>query len=335
MAAVVGGLASSHSPQVSLPGEQWPPYGAQEVASGRLAQVPYQTSRTDDLSTELVSEVVEERAGRCQKAIDRLIAELAEQAPDVLVVVGDDQKELYLEDGIPTFALFTGDELWDLPPGPEAYPSGMKDAYYAYHAASPEAYPASPALAAHAAISLSAAGFDLTVTREQHDGRGLGHAFTFPRLRLVPGSPMPMLVVAVNTYYPPNQPTPRRCLEFGQALRAAIDSWPADARVTLVASGGLSHPIVDEALDHLVLDALERDDPAVLEALPMRDLHEGNSEIRNWIVVGAALRDMRFETIDYVPGYRSLAGSGCGMGFGQWVAATPSRSQGDPDPKDA
>ena len=122
VATVAGGVATSHSPQVSLSGGQWPPYGEQEVASGRLDRVPYRTSRHDDLSVELASAVVEERANRCQKAIVVLAAEIAAQAPDVLVVVGDDQKELYLEDGIPAFALFTGDEIWDLPPGPDAYP---------------------------------------------------------------------------------------------------------------------------------------------------------------------------------------------------------------------
>jgi len=48
-------------------------------------------------------------------------------------------------------------------------------------------------------------------------------------------------------------------------------------------------------------------------------LYEGNSEIRNWIAVGAALEDAQFETLDYVPGYRSVRGSGCGMAFGHWL----------------
>ena len=333
VAVVVGGLATSHSPQVSMPGVQWPPYGEQEVASGRLDKIPYRSARTDDLSLELRLEVVEQRAARCQRAIEVLTAELADQKPDVLVIVGDDQKELYLDDGIPTFALYTGEELWDLPPGPEAYPSGMKDAYYAYHAASPEAYPASPSLAAHVATSLCCAGFDITVSKEQHQGRGLGHAFTFPRLRLLPSAPMPVLAVLVNTYFPPNQPTPDRCIEFGRSLRDAIDSWPDDARVTLIASGGLSHPIVDEALDCSVLSALEHADLASLAALPTTELHEGNSEIRNWIVVGAALSEMRFEIADYIPGYRSLVGSGCGMGFGRWTSTSTPPSHSDHDQK--
>ena len=221
------------------------------------------------------------------------------------------------------------------PSGAGRVPSGMKDAYYAYHADAPEAYPGAPSLAIHAATSLSEAGFDLTVSNRQPAGRGLGHAFTLPRLRLLPDGPLAMLVLSVNTYFPPNQPTPSRCLEFGQALRRAIDSWPQDARVTMVASGGLSHPIVDEALDQLVLNALEGGDPLRLGSVAPADLMEGNSEIRNWMVVGAALSDMTFGLIDYVPGYRSLVGSGCGMGFGRWTSSNHPRrkatvlSQGD------
>ena len=55
----------------------------------------------------------------------------------------------------------------------------------------------------------------------------------------------------MNTYYPPNQPNPKRCYDFGRTLRSAIEAWPTKARVAILASGGLSHFVVDEDLDHL------------------------------------------------------------------------------------
>jgi hypothetical protein len=126
-----------------------------------------------------------------------------------------------------------------------------------------------------------------------------------------------MVPVMLNTYFPPNQPTPARCAEYGRGLRAAIDRWEGDERVLIVASGGLSHPIVDEQLDRAVLDSLAARDGALVRLAPEL-LNHGNSEIRNWIMVDAALPDADFEVVDYVPGYRSVAGSGCGMGFGTW-----------------
>ena len=55
--------------------------------------------------------------------------------------------------------------------------------------------------------------------------------------------------------------------------------------------------------------------------MPVASLTEGSSEIRNWIAVGAALHDAHGEILDYVPAYRSTAGSGCGMGFFAWARA--------------
>ena len=59
----------------------------------------------------------------------------------------------------------------------------------------------------------------------------------------------------LNTYFPPNQPRPKRCYEFGQAMRKAVESFPGDARVGVLASGGLSHFLVDEELDRAILKA--------------------------------------------------------------------------------
>jgi len=60
---------------------------------------------------------------------------------------------------------------------------------------------------------------------------------------------IPIVPLVVNTYYPPNQPTPRRCFALGSAVRKAIESFTLDFRVGILASGGLSHFTVDEELD--------------------------------------------------------------------------------------
>jgi hypothetical protein len=240
--------------------------------------------------------------------------------PDILVVVGDDQRELFLDDIMPAVSIFWGGSLEDRPPGPESYPPTMSSAYPYYHADHADTYQTEPGLGLHLVRHLVESGFDIAQFTEQPADRTLGHAFTFVYRRLLEGLPrLPLVPVFLNTYYPPNQPTPARCVQLGEELRAAVDSWPEDKRVALIASGGLTHPIIDEKLDRRLLKALECHDRDDLTRLPSDALAEGTSEIRNWITVGAALDDARGRTIDYIPAYRSHAGSGCGMGFFTWT----------------
>ena len=124
-----------------------------------------------------------------------------------------------------------------------------------------------------------------------------------------------MVPVFLNTYYPPNQPTPRRCYKFGEAIREAVESWPGDVRIGIVGSGGLSHFVVDEELDRGVIDALRRKDGEALQSLPRKKLNSGSSEIRMWIAVGGAVEHLDMAWSHYVPGYRTPAGSGTGLGF--------------------
>jgi hypothetical protein len=86
-------------------------------------------------------------------------------------------------------------------------------------------------------------------------------------------------------------------------------------RVGIVGSGGLSHFVVDEELDRGVIDALMRKDGEALQSLPRKKLNSGSSEIRMWISIGGAVEHLDMTWSDYVPGYRTPAGSGTGLGF--------------------
>src|SRR5690606_5370308 len=97
--------------------------------------------------------------------------------------------------------------------------------------------------------------------------RGVGHAWGFPFQRIFDRL-RPAVPVMINTYYPPNQPTAQRCLELGEALKSTIESFPADITVGVMASGGLSHHLIDEELDHLVLDALSNSKLEALAEIP-------------------------------------------------------------------
>jgi 3-O-methylgallate 3,4-dioxygenase len=43
-----------------------------------------------------------------------------------------------------------------------------------------------------------------------------------------------------------------------------------------------------------------------------------SSEILNWVTAAAALDGLAPVVLDYVPGYRTPAGTGTGMGFARW-----------------
>jgi 3-O-methylgallate 3,4-dioxygenase len=118
----------------------------------------------------------------------------------------------------------------------------------------------------------------------------------------------------------PNQATARRCYELGLALRRHIESWPPGLRIGLIASGGLSHQIIDEELDQTVIGALVAGDDGTMRALPRDRLNRapGTPEILNWVAVAAAMAPTRMTLVDYLPCYRSLAGTGHGLTFGSW-----------------
>jgi hypothetical protein len=91
--------------------------------------------------------------------------------------------------------------------------------------------------------------------------------------------------------------------------------------VAVVASGGLSHFTVDEETDRMLLGGLERNDAETLQSIPRHRLHSAASEILNWVTVGGVMNelDLHYEQIDYVPVYRSPAGTGGGWAFVRWT----------------
>jgi hypothetical protein len=129
---------------------------------------------------------------------------------------------------------------------------------------------------------------------------------------------VPVVPIFLNTYFPPNQPRPARCYELGQAIRKAVEAFPGDERIGIAASGGLSHFYVDEEFDRGILKALGNKDAKFLKSLPRNKLQAGSSEILNWVGIAGALEHLDMAWFEYVPGYRTPAGTGTGMSFATW-----------------
>lgn len=335
MADIVLGLGSSHGPLLSTPPEEW---HQRAEADRRNTGLWYRGRQWtfDDLVRErggpeafredLDLTVRRERRQACDAAIDSLSAALYEAAPDVVVIVTDDQREVFSEQLQPTMGIFHGDEVAHMPLAEEQLTEmgpGLAVAASGHVPDEPRTYPCAPDLALHAIHSLMEDGFDVAASRRlpagSHEDHSIGHGFGFVYKRIMP-DPLPMLPVFVNSFYPPNQPTAARCYAFGQALGRAFTTWGDARRIAVVASGGLTHFVIDEDFDRAFLDALAREDAEYLSSIPGEQLQSGTSEVRNWIVVAGALSGSgrKMQLLDYVPCYRSEAGTGSAMGFAVW-----------------
>lgn len=311
------GVCFSHTPQLSAPPEDWVRMAERDTRNPRIDYAAL-AERFSPGDLPLSLEEFRREHQRCQDAVAVLAKTVTDFDPDLAVVVGDDQRELFQEEGTPALSVFCGDALVDDPEEGRHLPPEFEHALWARHAEERDEYRGDPELAADLVEHLGVAGFDVSVFRSQVPGRTLGHAFTFPRLRLGVSRQVPTLPVFLNTYFPPNQPTARRCLQLGEALGEFLEGVTAYRRIAVFGSGGLSHIVVDEKLDRLVLDRLQNWDAEALAGITQDSLQLGTSEIRNWFVVGSALRARKMEIVDYVPAYRSSAGTGCGMGFALW-----------------
>ncbi len=318
MAKIVLGIGTSHSPQLSIPWSHWSLLREKDETDARLDYPALLKRAKPNIEQELTAEKWQQRYDACQKAISVLGNLLRQANPDMVVVFGDDQHEQFHDDNMPTFAVYHGKSL------PVIKHSGRNEA--AWKTAEEEGwaetaneYRTAWELSEHLITALTSDEFDIARCNRLRQEVGVGHAFSFLYRRIWPSSTVPMLPVMLNTYYPPNQPTPKRCYALGQAVRRAIESWDRDARVVVMASGGLSHVVIDEELDQITIDAMLRKDHDRLYSLPREKLRGGTSEILNWVALAGAMEPMEMKLIDYILTYRSPAATGCGMAFAHWA----------------
>ena len=321
MAEIVLGIGTSHSPVLSIDYRDFPGLAARDRGNPYVKDFDgLVQAKAAWIGRELTAEVTSRRHQAAQAGIATLGAVLAEAAPDALVVIGDDQNEWFSTDGQPALCIYWGEQVENLPPPVEKMHPVLRSGYWGFYGdGANRTFPVDGPLARHLIERLTHEHeFDVAHIRKQPRHSPFGHAWNFVHQRLMGERIVPIVPILLNTYYPPNQPTPRRCYQLGRALRDAVASWPSAARIGIMASGGLSHFVVDETLDRHVLDILARDDAAAIAALPADQLESGNSEIRNWIAATGALRHLQMKVVDYLPYYRSEAGTGLGVAFAVW-----------------
>lgn len=331
MARLVLGVATSHSPVLTLDSSDWLHRADADYANPALTLADGRTMTYAELVAErgelhedqTTPEVFEQIAIRCQASLDRIAGDIAAARPDVVVIVGDDQDELYTAGNTPAIALFWGDEVVTHPWEGDA-PQWVKTMAKGYGMDEIHRFPGHRAFAADLVRGLVAGGVDLAICNEVPDPQvaGFGHAFGFPVERLFRGRSIPIVPIMLNTYFPPNVISPSRCIDIGIALRQAIEASPLDLRVVVLASGGLSHFVVEEELDRRVIDNLGADGTEALRELNRDGLIEGTSEILNWVLTAGAVSHLPVRWTAYEPLRRTPAGTGIGLGFAVWGETT-------------
>jgi hypothetical protein len=326
MAKLVLGIGTSHTPMLNAPHTDWPKFYERDSVrrelldtDGNLTNYEAQLKRAPaDIDAQITPERMESRHASVQAAISRLGDYLREAKLDTLIVVGDDQEELFHSNNMPGMLVYYGDTIRNMPMAPVANPNwGWRASARWHEEKEPREYPVDTRLARHLIDELIDREFDIAASNAIAEGEGEGHAIGFVHRRVMKDV-VPVVPISINTYYPPNQPTPRRCYKLGQAIRAAVESFAGDKRVGVIASGGLSHFVVDEKLDRGFLDMLQKKDGEAIQNLPRKLLNSGSSEIRNWIAVAGAVEHLSLEWSHYEPGYRTPAGTGTGLGFAFW-----------------
>ena len=264
MAEISLAIGTSHAPQLGTPPEQWGERARADRGNPALVyqgkEYPYgalRDLRQAAFAGDCELDVWRRRHAASRAAIAALGKAVHEAALDVLVIVSSDHKEVFRDELLPQFAVYWGDSVAHVPltqAALDAFPPGLAIAEVENYPEVATTRACQPDLAVHLIKETSKAGFDPSASRElpagAYDDHGIPHGWGFIVQQVLGGHDVPAIVpVFVNTFYEPNPPGAARCYEFGRALGEAIRSFPGNLRVGVVASGGLSHFVIDEDLD--------------------------------------------------------------------------------------
>jgi gallate dioxygenase len=228
---------------------------------------------------------------------------LAERRPDAMIVIFNDHVTSFFFDHYSAFALGVGDSYApaDEGGGPRAVPP----------------LPGHAALARHIGASLVADEFDMSFFQD----KPLDHGVFSPMSVMCPdgaGWPVPIVPLQVGVLLFPI-PSARRCYKLGQALRRAVESYPDDLDVVIVATGGLSHQVHGERAgfnnrewDAQFVEMFEKDPEALAELTIAQYAELGGAEgaeIVMWLIARGAMSSAirKVHSAYYLPSMTGIA----------------------------
>jgi hypothetical protein len=338
VAKIVLGIGCAHTPQLHTQAKDWDIRADRDRRDGvplwfkgkKLSYAELEAKRRDENLGALLGMEHREASLRSSfAAIDRLHAAYAAAEVDAVVIVGNDQHEMF-SDIVPGFAVIAAEKIANLPRTAEQnarLPVGIELADHGHLPEERTIYPGHRALALHLARELVRHQFDVTLCHEKPTVvgaksllDGMPHAYGFLYKNILREAGKPHVPVDVNCWYYENTPSAARCYDFGGALAQAIASWGGDRRVAVLTTGGLTHFVVDEAWDREFLRAMRDHDAHWLRSIPQNELMAGTSECKSWIVTAGAMdgAGLTMELIDHQCLYRTEGGTGSSCAFTVW-----------------
>ncbi len=336
MAKIVLGMVASHGPLLGTPPDLWAGrvkadhqnpalcYRGKEYTFPELLAA----RSHENFEPDLAIEVKQKRFDATQAAIKEMARVFHEVKPDVAVVIGNDQMEIMSDDNQPMMMVYYGEKFENVPFNEaqlKRLGPGVAIAEPNHHPAQPETYPGHPELGLHLIGSLIADNFDIASSirlPEQAESKltGIPHAWGFFYRRVMEDQVVPNVPIFINTFYPPNRPSTKRCLDLGAAIARAVESWDNNLRVAILGSGGMSHFVVDEDFDRKFMQAFSAPTHDEMLAFPDNMFRSGTAELKCWIPVKSAMdrTPLKMTVVDYQALIRSPAGTGSGMGFAYW-----------------
>ncbi len=240
MARLVAAFGSSHSVMLGCELDDWltkfndadrvlpfydrqgRPLSFEEV----LAEAPAHANQ------HVTPEAITRRFREMEACLEEMKRRLQAARLDVLVILGDDQHELFRDELMPGIGLYYGATIrnavrTELPREQWYRRAQMRR----LEETGERHYPCHPGLALHLIGGLRDREFDVAAVAGLGPAQYEGHAYSFVHRWYLQGVELPIVPVFLNTYYDPNQPLPRRCVKLGAAIRAAIADYPQDLRV--------------------------------------------------------------------------------------------------------
>lgn len=335
MPSKVYGFASSHSPILSTTPEFWLERTAEDRKNKGLIYrgavydfAKLAAERECDAFTEASSlEGMQRSYERTQSALDELAQRYEDAHVDRAIIIGNDHKEVYSDECFGAVTVYAGASIMQVPFTPETIAlmtPGTERAREGHTPPVPAVQPGDPELADGLIAALTDADFDIArstmLPPGKYSNRSIPHAFGFLYRRIMRDRVVPNVPIFLNTFYEPNIVRVKRCIELGVEIGKYVAGLDDGKTTAIFASGGLSHFVVDEELDQRLFDAMASGDLDALADFSEAELASGSAEIRSWITLAAAMSvlGLGMEVVDYVPAYRSEAGTGAGCAFVQW-----------------
>ena len=308
------GIAVSHAPGMYMrTEEQWNALWDLRSLSRGVPQPKHVYDITGDKWQEYVNRI---DAGHAE-----LTRVFDEYKPEVLIIIGGDQAEMFDRSNVPQFMIYTGEHA----AGPR--PSGKVGVVSDENVEMEVDVPFSEWLLEKLVLTKN---FDIAFSREMQNfgrGRGLPHAFCNPASYLLQNHQPKVCLIYENTSDPPSL-SAKRCYDLGVAIAELVKDDPR--RIAILGSGGLGHDPggkrsgwLDEPNDRWFLDQLANGNGRATEAMFSFESDSMNSygtgEMRAWITVAGAMETLgtRANVLDYIPAAKVLTG----LSFAYWQPA--------------